>query len=89
MSQVIVTNDPLRPRREKSREQEHQIDKEGMYQKWRKPDIPHPSLVLKALGLVFLPIVVIWAVLVACMSYALVIVVYILKFLGRIFHKTA
>ena len=88
MSQVIVTNDPLKARREKTREQERRIDRESQFTRWRRSDITGPDPVAKLIGLAVLPILGLWGILCAVMTLALTVVNYVFKGLGRVIGGT-
>lgn len=84
MSQVIVTDDNLKKQREQSAEQEHRIDREGQFQRWRKSDITGKDLVATAVGFAVLPVVGLWAFLTALIAGMLTICRFAFKALGAV-----
>lgn len=60
MSQVIVTDDKLKSRREQSARKELQIDREGQFSKWKMSDITKFDPVAAGIGLALLPIFLSW-----------------------------
>lgn len=60
MSQVIVTDDKLKSRREQSARKELQIDREGQFSKWKMSDITKFDPVAAGVGLALLPIFLSW-----------------------------
>lgn len=85
MSQVIVTNDTLKQKREKSAEQEHRIDREGQFQHWKRSDITGKDLPKIAIGFAVLPIAALWAFLTGLIALMLTICEYGFKVLGSVF----
>jgi hypothetical protein len=86
MSIVIVTKDQLNQKRDFTRNQEQHIDKEQMFQKWRLSDVTKPSLVLKVIGMAFMPIVIFWGVLMVGVSFAMSLLLVTLKGLSKVFR---
>ncbi len=60
MSQVIVTKDNITPRRVTSATQEHKIDREGQFKRWRRNDITGFDPIAAAAGIAMLPVLAIW-----------------------------
>ena len=71
MSQVIVTQDRLRQRREASGQQERTIEREAEFAKWRRSDITGRDPVAAAVGFAVLPIVALWGLLCGLMVIVL------------------
>jgi hypothetical protein len=86
LSQVIVTNDSLKQKRERSAEQEHRIDRESQFARWRKSDITGKDYVESAVGYALLPIVALWAFLTGVIALMLTACEYLFKVLGAIFR---
>lgn len=84
MSQVIVTNDDFKQKRLRSREQEKQIAKEAMYQRWRKMDVNTFRPLAIAIGIATIPVVAFWGLLLGLMGFALSIFTVILKTAGKL-----
>jgi hypothetical protein len=85
LSQVIVTDDKLKQKREKSAEQELRIDREGQFQRWRRNDITGKDMVATAIGFAALPVVGLWAFLTAMIAAMLTLCQYLFKVLGAAF----
>lgn len=84
MSQVIVTNDQLKPKREKSRAQEQRIDRESQFGRWRRSDITGPDPVAKLIGVAAMPILALWGLLVGLMGVIVAAVNFLFKGLGKL-----
>jgi len=84
MSQVVVTVDALKARREKSLNQEHTIEREAGYAQWRLSDATKTHPVAKLIGIAILPIMVLWGLLMATMGVALSITLGLFKVLGAV-----
>lgn len=82
MSQVICEEDELSAKRAASREQEHLIIRDTVYRKWQNPSSGMLGFVAKVVGIATLPIVGIWMVLLAGVSFAFGLIGVILKILG-------
>jgi hypothetical protein len=86
MSQVIVTEDNLNDKRARSREQEHNIDRDSYLGRWKKAtDATKPSFAAAAIGIAALPIIGFWAFILFLMSICLTAFVGIMRGLGMIF----
>ena len=85
MSQVIVTDDKLNKKRKASGDQEHKIDREGMYNKWRRNDITGRDPLTMLIGLAVSPIWALWTALTALIFAVLYVLEQIFKGLGKIF----
>lgn len=84
MSQVIVTNDKLTDKRQKSRDQERKIKVEDMFARWRRDDVTKPDPFKKMVGLAVTPVLAIWAALCALMAGVMFVTRSIFKGLGRV-----
>jgi hypothetical protein len=60
MSQVVVTDDKLKSRRDQSAKKELQIDREGQFSKWRMSDITKFDPIAAAIGIALLPVFFSW-----------------------------
>ena len=60
MSQVVVTDDKLKSRRDQSAKKELQIDREGQFAKWRMSDITKFDPFAAAIGIALLPVFFSW-----------------------------
>ena len=64
MSQVIITRDKFEDKRRASANQEHHIDTEGRFSRWRRNDITKGyDPLAKIIGLALAPLGVVWAIL--------------------------
>lgn len=88
MSQVIVTDDKLNIRRAKTAKQEHKIDCEGQFSRWRKNDITGRDPLTAAIGMALTPIVAFWALLTGVMVVMLGIVEFLFKGIGKVVGGT-
>lgn len=87
MSQVIVTDDVLRSKREESRRQEHKIDRESAFAHWRKNDIVTRRDPIAALiGVAALPVVAAWSFVAGCLTLSFSVMLGIFKVLGKVFR---
>lgn len=68
MSQVVVIEDSLKERRDKSKKQEDQINREDMFKRWRKNDITGKDFVAMTIGIVAIPLFVCWAIILGLIS---------------------
>lgn len=84
MSQVIVTDDKLKPKRERTRQQEKQIDRDGQFARWRRNDITGPDPVLKLVGLAVMPVVALWGILLGAMTLMLTLIRGLFRGLGKL-----
>jgi hypothetical protein len=60
MSQVVVTDDKLKSRRDQSAKKELQIDREGQFAKWKMSDITKFDPIAAAIGIALLPVFFSW-----------------------------
>lgn len=87
MSQVIVTDDVLRNKREESKRQEHRIDRESAFSQWRMNDITSRRDPVAALiGLAALPVVAFWSFVASCLTFSFSVMLGVFKVLGKIFR---
>lgn len=84
MSQVIVTHDSFMTQRAKTRDQEHHIDVDSQFDRWRRNDITKSDPVAKLIGIAVLPILALWAILCVLMALFVTIVNGVFNGLGKI-----
>ena len=82
MSQVVVTDDTFKDKRQKSREQEHKIARESEFGKWRRDDVTKLDRFQRVLGLMVLPIVGLWGIICGLMYFVVQIVRFCFQLLG-------
>ena len=87
LSQVIVTEDKYQDQRQLSADQEHKISKDDAFRKWHRSDVTGPDPIAKAIGILAIPVLAAWGVLFAIMSWALLIFLGCVRFLGNIWQK--
>lgn len=85
MSQVIVTDDNLREKRQFTRQQEMKISTEDMYARWRIANVKQMRPLGLLIGLASLPIVAFWGLLLVLIGFSLSIFTFALQILGKIF----
>lgn len=83
MSQVIVTQDNLLDRRQRSREQERHIDTDAQFVKWKRSDVTGPDVFRKTVGLAVMPVLGLWAICGGIMAAALGLLRSIFRALGH------
>ena len=84
MSQVIVTNDELKSRREKSRDQERQIERESGFAKWRRSDITGRDPKLAVISMALMPVFGLWTLLGVVMVAMLELSKSLFRVLGQL-----
>lgn len=84
MSQVIVTKDNLQSRRNQTATQEHKIDREGQFNRWRRSDISGFDPIEAAAGVAMLPVLGIWWVFSIVVQVAVFIAIAISKVVGKL-----
>ena len=84
MSQVIVTNDKLNASRKKSSLQEHKIDREGQFNRWRRNDITGFDPVAAGAGLLAAPVVILFWAMAKTAQAAIYVALIISKIVGKI-----
>lgn len=87
MSQVIVTVDRYKAKREASRAQEMKITQDVRLAKWKKSDISGKDPVAMLAGIAFLPILGMWMGLMAVMMLMLSFLRYLFKGLGMVIGR--
>lgn len=87
MSQVIVTDDHFKAKRNKSYQQEHKITVFKSKSHWQKSDATKQLPQEKVIGYLVLPIVLLWALLGICGGFMLGVVSKLFNVLGKIFVK--
>lgn len=84
MSQVIVTVDKLKTRRAKSAGQEHKIDREGRFNRWRRNDITGFDPIAAAAGVAVAPVVVFFWIFSKLAQVAIYVALIVSKAIGKI-----
>jgi hypothetical protein len=84
LSQVVVTRDRYKAKREQSLNQEHRISREDEFRRFRMSDISKPDPIAKLAGVVALPLAAIWAGLTALVGFAMFVLLAALKGLSKI-----
>ena len=82
MSQVVVTEDSLKARRLKSGDQEKNIDREGLFNHWRRSDISGFDPVAAAVGVAALPVLVSWYIIGTIVKIAIYVSIGVSRFVG-------
>lgn len=89
MSQVVITNDKYKSRRDASKNQEHKIDKESRFSRWRRNDISKGAdPVEKIVGILSLPIFAFWGLICAVGGAALWVSIQLCKLFAKLIPKT-
>jgi hypothetical protein len=88
MSQVIVTEDNLKQRRQKSAESERQIDSEGAMNRWRMSDVTGFDPVAAAVGIAVLPIALSWYIIGALVKLAIYVSISVSRFVGSLIGRS-
>jgi hypothetical protein len=83
LSQVIVTQDNLLDKRQRSRDQERKIDTADQFEKWRRSDVTGPDVFKKTVGLAVMPVLGLWAIICGIMTAALGFLRVIFRVLGK------
>lgn len=84
MSQVIVTKDNLQTRRDQSASEEHKIDREGQFDRWRRNDITGFDPIETAAGIAMVPVLAIWWVFSIVVKVAVFVAVVVGRVLGLV-----
>ncbi|MCX6124255.1 MAG: hypothetical protein NTV34_05830 [Proteobacteria bacterium] len=84
MSQVIVTDDKLNTNRKKSLIQEHKIDREGQFNRWRRNDITGFDPLAAGAGLLAAPVVMLFWAMSKTAQAAIYFALIASKILGKI-----
>jgi hypothetical protein len=84
LSQVIVTNDKLKPKREKSRQQERGIEREEEFARWRMNDVTGKDAFAALVGYGVTPILALWGLLMGAMAVMLGIERVLFRGLGKL-----
>jgi hypothetical protein len=84
VSQVIVTDDKYREKRQQSRLQEDKITQDARLIKWRRSDISGKDPIAILAGLAFLPVLAVWGGIMAIMMLMLSFLRYLFKGLGLV-----
>lgn len=84
MSQVIVTQDQLTDKRRRSGQEEHRIETNAQFAKWRRSDVTGFDPVRRAVGLAVMPILGLWGVLALLLTGIMEVLKGVFLFLGRL-----
>lgn len=85
MSIVVVTDDKFREKRESSKSQELKIDRHGQFNKWKmRPNIMTYSTVMRIFGLLVIPVLLLWMVIMIGISAAIYLSVVVLNAIGSL-----
>jgi hypothetical protein len=84
MSQVIITDDNLKSKRTASATQEHAIDREGQFLKWRRNDITGFDPIAAAAGLAMAPVVFLFWIISMTAHVAIYFTLIVSKIVGKI-----
>ncbi len=84
MSQVIITNDKLKVRRDKSAAEEHKIDREGQFKKWRRNDITGFDPVAGAAAIAVAPVAAFFWIFSKIAQVAIYVALIVSKAIGKI-----
>lgn len=84
MSQVIVTKDNLQILRDKSATQEHKIDREGQFKRWRRNDITGFDPIEAAAGVAMVPVLAIWWAFSVVAKIAVFVAIGISRLVGAV-----
>ena len=87
MSQVVVTTDSLKNRRDASAEKEAQIDREGEFEKWRLASISGFDPIAAAVGALMLPIVASWYLIGFVVKAAIYVSIAFSRAIGLLISK--
>ncbi len=85
MSQVIVTDDNLREKRQHTRQQELNISTEAMYGRWRIANVKQMRPLAALIAIASVPVVVFWGFLLLFIGLSLSAFTVILQVLGKVF----
>ncbi len=89
MSQVIVTDDNLNAKRQRTRVQEQNIEKEGAYDHWRMASLTQMRPLAALIAIASLPIVAFWMFLLSLIGISLSAFTFLLKVLGKVFGSSS
>jgi hypothetical protein len=84
MSQVIVTQDKLKSSRAKSAAQEHKIDREGRFNRWRRNDISGFDPVAAGAGVLAAPVLAVFWIFSKIAQVAIYAALLVSKVVGKI-----
>jgi len=88
MSQVIITNDSLREKREASRLAEKRINRDVITKSWMMPTLPKRDPIAMIAGVLAIPIAAFWAVMIAFLSLMMGAVLWLFRGLAKIIGRT-
>lgn len=89
MSQVVVTEDNLKARRLKSGDQEKNIDREGLFNKWRRSDITGFDPIAALVGVAALPVLVSWYIIGTMVKVAIFVVISVSRAVGAVLGRNS
>ncbi len=87
MSQVVVTEDNLKARRIKSGDQEKNIDRDGLFNKWRRSDITGFDPVAAIVGVALLPVLVSWYIIGMIVKVAIYVAIGVSRAVGALIGR--
>jgi hypothetical protein len=87
MSQVVVTEDNLKARRLKSGDQEKNIDREGLFNKWRRSDITGFDPIAALVGVAALPVLVSWYIIGTIVKVAIFAAIAVSRAVGALIGR--
>lgn len=87
MSQVIVEEDNLKEKREKSRELERKIQIEGVHQKWHLGGTAGVGALAKMIAIAGLPVIALWTGIGILIGAAFKIIGGLFRFIGGFISK--
>ncbi len=86
MSQAAVMKDNLASLRKKSLTQEQIIDKTTWLKKWQRSDATKTLFIEKILALVFLPLAILWTLLISVILFGMGVCLFVFRSMARIFR---
>ncbi len=89
MSQVIVEEDSLKTKREKSRELEKKIQIESAHQKWHLGGTAGVGALAKLIAIASLPVIALWTTIGFIIGAAFKIIGGFFRFLGGLLPKNS
>lgn len=84
MSQVVVTDDMLKSKRDLSKVQEQRISTDGPRTRFALNPLPKNDVVAKALGVIALPIAFAWSGLTAITYAIFQVISYVFRGIGKL-----
>lgn len=87
MSQVIVEEDGLAEKRQRSKQQERKIDTVSAFTKWQKGGEQGQAFIARAAGVAMLPVAAFWGLLYFVGTFVITVFARIFDFLGSLKDK--